>query len=62
VVSLVDNESVLRDSFRVELVGVEEVDEFGSDLGGRGGGGETDVVGSGSRGGLKRGKRSISQG
>jgi hypothetical protein len=62
VVSLVDDKGVLRDRLGVKLVGVEEVDEFGSDLGGRGGGGETDVVGSGSRGGLKRGKRSISQG
>jgi len=54
VVSLVDDKGILGDRLGVKLVGVEKVDEFGSDLGGRGGGGETDVVSSGSRGSLRR--------
>lgn len=48
MVALVDNKRVFRDGGGVDLVGIEEVDEFR--LGRRSGGGrsETNVIGSGS--------------
>jgi hypothetical protein len=54
VVTLVYDKGVLGNGLGVELVGVQEVDELGGGLGRRGGGGETDVVSGGSRGGLIR--------
>lgn len=54
VVSLVDDESIVGDHRGVEIVGVEEVDEFGRRLGGRGRWDETDVVGGGVRRGLTK--------
>lgn len=48
MVALVDNKRVFGDGGRVDLVGIEKVDEFR--LGRRSGGGrsETNVIGSGS--------------
>lgn len=53
VVTLVDDESVAGNGRGGELVGAEEVDEFGFGFGGGRGRSETNVVSGCSRGGLE---------
>lgn len=48
MVALVDNKRVFRDGGGVDLVGIEEVDEFRLGRGSGGGRSETNVIGSGS--------------
>lgn len=54
MVALVDDEGILRDRFRVNLVGVQEVDEFGPGGCSGGCGNEADVVCSSTRSDLEK--------